>query len=69
MVNVNWLIWELSIPPMNIKVNITAINLTVNESVCSWIWVAAWKIATIRPKIILIKIGGPDRIKISKRAW
>lgn len=61
------MICDPSHAPKNISVRVTAASFTVNDNVCSCICVAAWKIATISPKNILISTGGADRMRISIR--
>ena len=64
----HYVLFDPSHEPIAMMVKITANSFTVKERVCSWICVAACMTATKRPMNILIRIGGPDRIKISRSA-
>ncbi len=41
----------------------------MNESVCSWIEVAAWKIETIRPTTSPASRNGADTSSVTVIAW
>ena len=47
----------------------TAMSLTANESVCSWICVSAWNNENKVPTIAATAIGGNDSHSVRYNAW
>src|ERR1700722_3962706 len=54
--------------PANTKVAEIAISLGMNDSVCSLIEVAAWKVPTVRPVTRPTSSSGPASIKVISSA-